>query len=261
MTRVTLDLDRLVADGKLSAQEAIRLATLGEAVAAATAPEADKAKPQGRFIPNLLMIFGAVAAAAGVVALNPTPETGLVLGGGALGGTYLLRRMRGEEWALLAHALVIGGASGISAWLLARWGDVSWTHLGVSLFLTAVTLAFRSSFVAVFAVLTFGAFLGSGAGYMHAIYAIFVSEPLVTALVFCALCAGLFWLRTRAGVYESVTTAAARTSFIVANFGFWIGSLWGDEIGRNEWARSRHCCACRRSCSRSAGRRRSLQRS
>ena len=34
-----------------------------------------------------------------------------------------------------------------------------------------------------------------------------------------------------------MTQVFARMSFIIANFGFWVGSLWGDYVGEYLWGR------------------------
>ena len=49
--------------------------------------------------------------------------------------------------------------------------------------MTASALWFRSALLAAFAVLSLGAILGSGTGYWHASYALFVEEPTITIIV------------------------------------------------------------------------------
>ena len=53
----------------------------------------------------------------------------------------------------------------------------------------------------------------------------------VTIVLFSALALGLYLvsLRVRAD-YERIAIAAARMSVVLVNFGFWIGSLWGDNL-------------------------------
>lgn len=241
MTRVVLDLDRLVAAGKLSSEEAVRLATLAEAETPPHLTQApERQARRGRTLPNVLMIFGALAAALGVMGLNPTPLTGAILGVGALVAGWTLGRRSDAAWRLLSRALVIGGTAGVVASVLTRFWEVPSIMLIVGVFLTGVALFFRNGVVAAFAPLAIGSWLGSGAGYWHASYSIVITEPLVTTLVFSAFSLGLFCARARAGVYEGVVTVMARVSFFLANFGFWVGSLWGDELANSGEGQSAH---------------------
>ena len=97
MTRITLDLAKLVSDGELTEQEAERLkgmAVTGKAVSV---------------IVNLLCIFGALALAAGVVALKPDPSTGLFLAIIALAIAGFVRFNAFEEWKVLGDGMAIAG--------------------------------------------------------------------------------------------------------------------------------------------------------
>src|SRR5262252_6614320 len=65
--RIVLDITRLVEEGKLTAQEAERLQALAK-------------RDTGSLAINVLMSFGAVAVAAGIIALEPAFSTGAALG-------------------------------------------------------------------------------------------------------------------------------------------------------------------------------------
>ena len=65
--KIVLDITRLVEEGKLTAQEAERLQALAR-------------RDTGSLAINVLMSFGAVAVAAGIIALEPAFSTGAVLG-------------------------------------------------------------------------------------------------------------------------------------------------------------------------------------
>ena len=105
MAKTILDLDKLVADGSLSAEDANRLKGLGE-----------PSNRIGVFI-NLFCILGALAVAAGVVALEPSPAIGLLLALVALGGGAALYFTTGKDWRVLAHGLVIMGCVGLVGWM------------------------------------------------------------------------------------------------------------------------------------------------
>ena len=65
--KIVLDITRLVEEGKLTAQEAERLQGLAK-------------RDTGSLAINVLMSFGAVAVAAGIIALQPAFTTGAALG-------------------------------------------------------------------------------------------------------------------------------------------------------------------------------------
>ncbi len=61
---------------------------------------------------------------------------------------------------------------------------------------------------------------------------IMVSEPTLTILLFSALAAAALALSKRLPHQDApLALAFARMSLILVNFGFWIGSLWGDHPG------------------------------
>jgi hypothetical protein len=220
MTRVTLDLQKLVADGRLTQVEADRLATLGE-------PSSGR---QGLII-NLLLILGALGVAAGVLMLAPSADVGLALAGFAVGlGAYLYFGPL-KDWRVLAHGLVIMGVIGICGWIGVTFAGESplLANLAACGLLAGAAIVFRQGFLAALAPIALGGAIGSGSGYWAASYSIFVRECLLTILVFGSLAALLYWGRGRlAQTWTGITTVAARVSFFMANFGFWVGSLWGD---------------------------------
>jgi hypothetical protein len=88
----------------------------------------------------------------------------------------------------------------------------------------------RSALLSALAVLALAACLGARTGYLHAMYFLGIEWPTLTIVVFTLLGALLYELSKHVPVdYRSVVTAAARTSVFLVNFGFWIGSLWGDH--------------------------------
>lgn len=225
MTRVTLDLDRLVDDGRLSRDEADRLAEM-----------ADDA-PRGRILANVLFIFGALATVAGVLAFQPPLDVGLgmAVGSTALGALLVFRAR--DEWGLLGHALTLMGALGVAGWIVIRfnelggdWSLYAWPCVS-ALFITGA-IGLRNAVLAAFAPIALGQALGSSTGYWSATYTLFVRESAITFLVFALIAAALFWARPLLSEsYRLVSTVAARVSFFLANFALWVGSLFGDYPG------------------------------
>ena len=63
-----------------------------------------------------------------------------------------------------------------------------------------------------------------------------VNEPSITIVSFALLAAAAYPISRNVGqVYEQLAITFARVSLILVNFGFWIGSLWGDYPGET-WA-------------------------
>jgi hypothetical protein len=101
----------------------------------------------------------------------------------------------------------------------------------VTIALAAAAIVARSGLLMAAAVLALGACLGARAGYWHATYALAIYEPAVTVVLFSALALVTFHVSKRvAADYERLALVAARTSIFMVNFGFWIGSLWGDNL-------------------------------
>ncbi len=234
MSLIRLNLQKLVTAGAISPDEALRLRSLAE-------PDR-----RGGLAVNLFLIFGAVAVAAGTIALIPNAATGLVLALAALAGGEALRRTQaGAGFGVLAMALSLTGLMGLAGWISLEMYDAQGAQGLIRDGLIAAMLGlgalwYRSGFLAALAVLAIGALIGSGTGYAFASYWLMVREPLITLLLFSAMAGGLYALRARVReAYAPVAHAAARTAFLMANFGFWVGSLWGDRPGEH-WQGERY---------------------
>ena len=216
--KVTLDLSALVQEGKLTPEEAERLRGLA-------------ARDTGSLAINILLGFGVVAVSAGAVALLPTPATALAVGLAVFAIGLAFTFVRNESWDLLAQICLVVGALMFCGGVLA-FGQGSLTAmLIVTAALVAAAIMARSSLLMAAAVLALGACLGARAGYWHATYALAIYEPAVTIVLFSALALAAYVVSKRlAADYERLALIAARTSVFMVNFGFWIGSLWGDNL-------------------------------
>jgi len=230
---IRLDLVALLKAGSLSEAEAARLESLA------------LTDRRGNLLVNVLLIFGALAVSAAAIALVPNAATGLTLALGALVGAEALRRLApGEAFGVLSSGLALMGTLGLAGWIGWQFGDAP-SATATALLITAVLSAgaawFRSAFLAALAVLALGAVFGSGTGYWHAAYALFVEEQVITISVFGALAAGFYRIRTVVDTaWSLLLTVAARTSMILVHFAFWVGSLWGDLLGDSGWRQTRY---------------------
>src|SRR3954453_2506209 len=95
--KITLDLSKLVEEGKLSPAEAQRLTALAS-------------HETGSLGINVLLGFGVVAVAAGAVALVPTPLTAMLIGLALTCAGLLVGFNRIKAWAVLAQICLAVGA-------------------------------------------------------------------------------------------------------------------------------------------------------
>ena len=216
--KITLDLSKLVEEGRLTPAEAERLKSLA-------------AQETGSLAINILIGFGVVAVSGGVVALVPTPAAGALVGAAVFALGLALQLTQTQQWALLAQICIVIGALIASAGALALGEGSVASVLLVTIALAVASVVARSNLLMAAAVLALGASLGARAGYWHATYALAIYEPLVTIVLFSAVALATYHASKRlAADYERLSLTAARTSVFMVNFGFWIGSLWGDRL-------------------------------
>jgi len=216
--KITLDISRLVEEGKLTSEEADKLAKLA-------------AHDTGSLGINILIGFGVVAIAAGAVALLPTPltATGCGLALFAAGCAIALNRV--QQWTLLGQICLVIGALMFGGGVIAyRPNSLASMLIVTGAFWLAAIVA-RSNLLMVLAVLAASACLGARTGYSHALYSLAIFEPTLTVVLFSALALIAYQASRRLPAdYERLAITAARTSLLLINFGFWIGSLWGDPL-------------------------------
>ena len=215
--KVTLDLDQLLADRKITRAEYEKLGSLA-------------AKSTGSLAFNILIGFGVIAVSGAALALVPTPLTAVVIGLCALVFGLLILRSGSEQWRVLANICVLVGAlmTGGGIVVAAKGSLVS--ILSVAALFAVASLFAKSSLLAVLATLMLSASLGARTGYFHASYFLVIREPTLTITIFSLLAIGAYQLSKKLSPdYERIALASARTSVFLVNFGFWVGSLWGEH--------------------------------
>lgn len=216
--KITLDISRLVEEGRLTPEEAERLKGLASS-------------DVGTLAFNILIGFGVVAVALGAVALVPTPATAVAMGVALFAGGVVIVRQPQTQWFVLGEICLIVGALMFCGGVLTLGEGSLRSTLIVTLALTFAAIAARSSLLICFAVLAASACLGARTGYAHASYSLAIFEPTLTIVLFSALAFVAFQASKRLSAgYERIALAAARTSILLVNGGFWIGSLWGDPF-------------------------------
>ncbi len=95
-------------------------------------------------------------------------------------------------------------------------------------------IAAQSGLLAALSVLALLSALGGATGYGHAVYYLCIEQPLLTVVVFSCLAAFTQVLSRFIPLpYTRLATVFSRTAVVVANFGVWVGSLWGDRHFRS----------------------------
>lgn len=211
--KVTLDLDDLLRRGELSPAEADRLK--GFAVA-----------DTGALGTNIFLALGAAAIAIGFGALFPTALTAIVVGGVLFAGGLALKLMGGSRWLLFAQVCLTIGALALSGGLsLLAEGSLP-VNLAIALGVGAAAVVARSGLLASLAVIAFAATIGAATNYQGNIF----WQPAASIGLLAAIALGLLFVSSRlVPAYERLAIIAARTAALMLNFGFLIGSLFGDS--------------------------------
>ncbi len=217
--KILVDVDELRQQGLISAETASMLQT-------------HALRDTGSTAINILLAFGAVAVAAGVVALTFSAGLTAVFGFLFIVLGWLARTQARELWGKLGSiwmvvgALVLSGAVGyISDHPLIA------SVVAAAIFAVVAALA-QSRLLAALVPLALASSIGGSTGYWTGCYEIVVREPTLTIVLFAALAfVGWQFVKRTTGWLESLGLAFTRMSVILVNFGFWVGSLWGDNPG------------------------------
>jgi iron complex transport system permease protein len=216
--KVTLDLAKLVEQGRLTQVEADRLKGFA-------------AEGTGSLALNILIGFGVVAVALGVMGLVPQPAVAVVLGGmmAAVGLGFILK---GEQaWAILANICLLAGSLMLAAGVMFMTKGSVLALMTVTAIFVAGGIVARSGLLIALAVLALSAAIGARTGYMRATYFLGIEQPFVTVILFSALAIAAYQAsKLLKADHSRLAITAARTSLLLVNFGFWIGSLWGDRL-------------------------------
>ncbi|MCA9230340.1 MAG: hypothetical protein KDA57_06800 [Planctomycetales bacterium] len=223
--KIVLDIDKLLADGQITADEYDRLKGFSH-------------KETGSLAFNILIGFGVIATAGGALALLPSSLTAIVLGSLLAVVGLSLTFKRADEWGLLGSILLLVGS------VTAAGGVIALTEGGVIGFLIVTVLCSvaaicaKSILLSIMATLSLSATVGAMTAYGHATYVLVIRQPTVTVVLFSTLALAVYHLSKRLTPdYERIAIAFARTSLFMVNLGFWVGSLWGDSLWhqRDNW--------------------------
>lgn len=216
--KVILDIDELRQAGEIDDAEYEKLKRLSK-------------RSTGAFAFSLLVGFGVIAVCASVLVILPTPEAviGVGLALAVLG--FLVQQKFSEEWALFGNMCLVVGAFVFGGGAITLGEGSVASFLLVAVALAGAGIAARNALLIAGSVLALASCIGVRTGYFHATYFLGIQEPTLTIVLFALVALGTFQLSKRlAPEYERLAIVAARVSVFLVNFGFWIGSLWGDRL-------------------------------
>jgi len=216
--KVVLDLSRLLQDGKITQEEHDRLLRYA-------------ARETGSLAINILIGLGVIAVSGGVLALLMNEIAVIVLGAVLLATGLGITYAQAKQWSVLATIFTLVGALMVAGGIAVLGEGQVGSLLLATLVLAACGIAGRSSLLTGLAVLGLAACVGASTAYWHASYEVAITEPTVTIVLFGALALVAYLASQRIGsAYEPLALMAARVSVFLVNFGFWVGSLWGDSL-------------------------------
>jgi hypothetical protein len=220
--KITIDLDKLLEEEKINMAEYDKFSQLA-------------ARSTSALAFNILTGFGVIAVSGAALTLLPTPATAIVLGLVicTIGTAFIYERY--EHWIVFANICVIVGA------LLFGGGIIKASEGSIGSFLLVATafagagVFLRSSLLTVLAILALSPCLGARANYFHATYFLGIEEPALTIALFSIFSIFTYQLSKHLTAnYQRISLAASRAGVFLVNFGFWIGSLWGDRKAGGE---------------------------
>jgi hypothetical protein len=144
----------------------------------------------------------------------------------------MLRVYRPAAFGFLGGALLAVGAllHGGAALMEFKGGAPAFAYVTM-LFLVLGAVA-RHGLLIALSVFALAGLLGSSTGYWHAAYGLWVKEPTFTVVVFALLAYGALVAAARIGAANArLANVVAVLCIVWVNFGFWVGSLWGDRPG------------------------------
>ncbi len=190
-------------------------------------------KDTGSTAINILLAFGAIAVAAGIGALTFSPAVGAILGAAFIALGWLAKIRQNAMWGKLGSIWMVVGALALAGSLGFLFDHPLFASLLAAVIFGAVAVAAGSSLLIALVPLAVESAIGGSTGYWHACYEIAISEPTLTIGLFTALGFGAWQMAKRfTGLYQNLAIVFARVCVILVNFGFWIGSLWGDTPGK-----------------------------
>jgi iron complex transport system permease protein len=223
--KVAIDPDKLLAEGRITAEEHRRILSFAK-------------EETGSLAHNVLIAFGVIAIAGGVLALLHSIFAAVILGLVVEIAGVIVVRSQPVRWGLLGTILTMVGT------ITAGGGIVKFSEgevpgfAYVTIICAAGAYYARSGLLAALTAIALAGVLGASTAYEHATYWFCLQRPALTVLVFGILS----WAAYRGSLrldarHAPLAVMFSRTCLFLVNLGFWIGSLWGDDLWhkRDSW--------------------------
>jgi len=181
---------------------------------------------------NILLALGAIAVAAGMISLIPHAGVAALFGLGFILLGSLVVKHYGRRWGKLGSIWMVVGALILCGSMGMLIDQPMLASLSAALILTWVSVLARSRLLMALVPFALAAAIGGSTGYWHACYAVTIEEPTLTIFIFGVLAAVSWEIAWQFdNIFHDLAIIFARVCVILVNFGFWIGSLWGDTPG------------------------------
>jgi hypothetical protein len=218
--KVTLDIDKLLREGRITSAEYARFKGFAAA-------------DTGSLALNVLLGFGVVATAGGTLALLQSAPASIVLGALLAFAGVSLNNHSPKTWGVLSSILLLVGALLSSGGILVLTNGQVSGFLVITVLLLLAGISARSGLLVGAATLALSPTIGAATAYGHATYFLIIQQPALTVVLFTMLSWGAYRLSLKLEPdLQRLAIMSARTSLFLVNFGFWVGSLWGDSLGR-----------------------------
>lgn len=211
--KITLDLDVLVAEGKLTTAEADRLKLYAAA-------------DTGHLGTNVLLALGASAVAVGAGVLVPTIETAIALGAVLFAAGFWLRLLRSARWSVFAQIIMVIGALALLGGIGALFGESLLVRIALTLATAVAGIVAMSGLLVSLAVLAFAVTITIDVDVWTPTHYLAGAIGALSALVLLLYIVSL----RLAPAYERLAIIAMRTAILLVNVAFFIGSLFGDDL-------------------------------
>lgn len=216
--KITLDITKLLDDGEITQAEYDRLTQLSS-------------KDTGSLAINILVAFGVLAVTGGVIALRPSLLLGTILALSLAGTGLFIIYNHQKQWGMLGNILLLIGSLGTAASLIKYFDGETSVFLFIAILFIIAGVIARSGLLIALSALSIAPLIKMGTFYGHASYFLFVEQPILTIFVYGILSYGTYYLSTKLEPqYERLAIIFSRTSLLIVNFEFWVGSLWGDKV-------------------------------
>lgn len=214
--KVTLDISKLLVEGKITQTDFDKLTLLSSQETTLLAV-------------NIMIAFGILAVMGGVIALSPPLLDGIALGLFAkLAGLWLLYNHQ-KRWGVLGNALFVIGSLSVANGLIQYYENNLLVFVFIAIFFIITGCIAKSALLMIFSALSMAPLVQTKLFQWQASEFVYTGDPIPKILVYGILSFSACFLSSKLSPkFERLAIIFSRTSFIMMNFGFLVGSYWGD---------------------------------